>query len=243
MIIAVLYELCNYNTTITTQAVIDYQEATGDLKVDGIAGPKTRSAIVNKKRCNNIDPFAKNEVVDAEVNYAESDYAGKKEVQYYIGPHPGYLKRNDVIEVIKKATDQYGDNSSLSFSVVTEEEKADITFKWKMFPQEEDPMRFDGAGGALGRGGNGYVEFDLAERWVLGLDPDDKDLSDLFDPETWYRGQPTISLYYTALHEFGHCMGLVHSQNPNDVMSPWYNPKQTELSKNDIERLQAIVDA
>ena len=111
-----------------------------------------------------------------------------------------------------------------------------------MFNREDDPLRFDGSGGVLGRGGDGFVEFDIAERWTIGLDNDKDKLSDLFDPSTWYRGQPTISLYYTALHELGHALGLVHSIDANDVMSPWYNPKQLKLSKNDIDNLKKITD-
>ena len=66
---------------------------------------------------------------------------------------------------------------------------------------------------------------------------DQKELSDIHDVSTWRRGQPTISLYYTALHELGHTLGLDHSIDANDVMSPWYNPKQLKLSKNDKRRL------
>jgi len=227
----------------TKQAVSDYQTATGDLKVDGIAGPKTRNAIISKKRCANIDPFAKNDVVDPEVNYSSCKYAKSKELKYFIAVNPGYLKRSDVEAAIKKACDQYDKNTSLSFVKVDDEKETDIKFSWTMFNQEDDPLRFDGAGGVLGRGGNGYVEFDLAERWVIGLNGNEDDLSDLSDPSTWYRGQPTISLYYTALHELGHALGLVHSINPNDVMSPWYNPTQVELSQNDIENIKKIVDA
>ena len=71
-------------------------------------------------------------------------------------------------------------------------------------------------------------------------DDDQKELSELDDVSTWRRGQPTVSLYYTALHELGHAMGLDHSIYPDDVMSPWYNPKQTRLSANDRRRLREV---
>ena len=70
---------------------------------------------------------------------------------------------------------------------------------------------------------------------------DQKELSDLGDVSTWRRGQPTISLYYTALHELGHSLGLDHSIKADDVMSPWYNPKQMKLSENDKRRLIKVV--
>ena len=66
---------------------------------------------------------------------------------------------------------------------------------------------------------------------------DQKELSDIHDVSTWRRGKPTISLYYTALHELGHTLGLDHSISAGDVMSPWYNPKQITLSENDKRRL------
>ena len=196
----------------TKQAVIDYQNATGNLEVDGIAGPLTRGAIVSNKRCYNADPFAKNDVVDKDVEGINFE---TKDVKYSIGVQPGYLKRGDVESAIKKAADQYTNCSALSLSQVENREEADIHFSWAMFNREDDPLRFDGFGGVLGRGGNGFVEFDIAERWVLGMNGDEDDLSDLFDPKTWYRGQPTISLYYTALHELGHALGLVHSMKPH----------------------------
>ena len=224
----------------TKQAVEDYQRAAG-LKVDGIAGPKTRQSIAANKRCDNLDPFAKNEVVDDKVNFKEAKYANSKEIKYFIAVQPGYLKRDKVEEAIQKACAEYDNASALKFSKVDEEKEADIKFSWVMFNREDDPLRFDGSGGVLGRGGNGYVEFDAAERWAIGLD-ESEELSDLFDPKTWYRGQPTISLYYTALHELGHALGLVHSVDAADVMSPWYNPKQVKLSKNDIDNLKKVTE-
>eukprot|EP01084_Bolivina_argentea_P053345 97923_1 len=226
----------------TRQAVEDYQTATGTLKVDGIAGPKTRASIVNSKRCDNIDPFAKNDVADDTVNYSSCKYNSSKELKYFIGPNPGYLKRDKVEAVVAKACAQYDNNCSLTFSQISEEKECDIKFSFVMFDQEKDPLRFDGSGGVLGRAGNGYVELDFAERWAYGLGDDDEKLSDLFDPATWYRGQPTVSLYYTVLHELGHALGLVHDVTADNVMSPWYNPKQIELSANDIENLKKIVD-
>ena len=53
-----------------------------------------------------------------------------------------------------------------------------------MFNQQDDPLRYDGTGGVLGRTGNGFVEFDIAERLVIAMNGDEENLSDLYDPKT-----------------------------------------------------------
>ena len=228
---------------VTKQAVVDLQRAAGTLKVDGIAGPKTRASIVSTKRCDNVDPFAANDVVDGNVHFADSDYAEKREIRYFIGSQPGYLSRTAVEGAIERACAQYAAATPLSFAQSDDAETADITFSWTLFEREGDPLRFDGTGGVLGRAGDGFVHFDEAERWIIGDDDDQKELSDLSDPKTWHRGQPTISLQFTALHELGHALGLVHSDDPRDVMAPWYDPTKTKLTDNDIANLQRVIAA
>ena len=39
-----------------------------------------------------------------------------------------------------------------------------------------------------------------------------------------------------VLHEMGHVLGLGHSKNSEDVMSPWYNASLKALTQNDIDR-------
>ena len=186
------------------------------------------------KRCDNIDGFANSKVLDI---FSDK---GKYDFKYSIGIIPGYLNRDKVKEPIRKVCDEYtnGSDGILTFKELElissdQENKVDIEFNFKLFKFDEDILLYDGPGGILGNGGNGFVDFDLAERWVYGLsDQDQKELSDLHNVKTWRRGQPTVSLYYAALHELGHTLGLDHSINANDVMSPWYNPKQLKLSKN-----------
>merc|ERR1712013_902839 len=82
----------------TEQAVKDLQGAAGDLKVDGVAGPKTRSAIIAKKRCNNIDPFAKNDVVDEEIKMPSA-----LALKVFVAVQPGYLERASAVAAVEKA--------------------------------------------------------------------------------------------------------------------------------------------
>ncbi len=60
-----------------------------------------------------------------------------------------------------------------------------------------------------------------------------------FNPaENWHVGAST-DIYTVALHEIGHALGLGHTDDPDDVMYPYYQ-FGTALSSNDIGGAQAL---
>lgn len=63
----------------------------------------------------------------------------------------------------------------------------------------------------------------------------------LDDSETWGIGVNT-DLYSVTLHELGHALGLGHSDNPTDVMYPYYK-MQTTLQAGDIAAIQTMYAA
>ena len=91
-----------------------------------------------------------------------------------------------------------------------------------------DPFPFDGPGGVLAHTFYpappnpepiaGDMHLDDAERWQIGADTD---------------------VYTVVLHEAGHALGLVHTDNPNDVMYPYYRLGK-QLSSGDIGIVQSL---
>lgn len=57
-------------------------------------------------------------------------------------------------------------------------------------------------------------------------------------PLLWHSG---YSLFLVAAHEFGHAMGLEHSQDPGALMAPIYTyTKNFRLSHDDIKGIQEL---
>jgi hypothetical protein len=92
-----------------------------------------------------------------------------------------------------------------------------------------DSYPFDGPGGTLAH--TFYPYPSNAEPLAGDLHFD--------DDETWKIGGGDIDLFSLALHETGHALGLGHSDNPADVMYPYYK-KVTGLTANDAAAILQI---
>lgn len=70
----------------------------------------------------------------------------------------------------------------------------------------------------------GQVEFDIDENWVLR------------EPQYY----DSISLLAVATHEFGHTLGLLHSNDPAALMYPQYSPYNLQPAEDDIAGVQRL---
>jgi hypothetical protein len=87
----------------------------------------------------------------------------------------------------------------------------------------DDITRFDGPGGTIARAAPEYVHLDSSELWCVRNVP---------------SKASSFDIYSVVLHEFGHVLGLEHSSNVDDIMSPFYSLRSEPLTENDVAKVK-----
>ncbi|KAM9728212.1 uncharacterized protein ACNS7B_016215 [Menidia menidia] len=151
----------------------------------------------------------------------------KTVVTYRITEYTPDLSRGKVDATLAKALKLYSDVIPLDFKQIGSG-KADIMIMFKA-REHGDFAPFDGENGVLahafspGEGHGGDTHFDEDENWTLT--------------------SAGANLFLVAAHEFGHALGLAHSQVQTALMYPTYQYVSTEgykLPDDDREGVQAI---
>ncbi|XP_024430376.2 macrophage metalloelastase [Desmodus rotundus] len=151
----------------------------------------------------------------------------KRVITYRINNYTPDMKREDVDYIIQKAFQVWSNVTPLKFRRVNAGE-ADIMIRF-VYGAHGDFSPFDGRGGVAahaygpGPGIGGDAHFDEAEFWTKN-----------------YRG---ANLFLIAVHEFGHSLGLGHSNNPKAIMFPtvsYVNLNTFHLSPDDIRGIQFL---
>uniref|UniRef100_A0A3Q0R962 Matrix metallopeptidase 15 n=1 Tax=Amphilophus citrinellus TaxID=61819 RepID=A0A3Q0R962_AMPCI len=226
---------------IMSKAISDMQRFYG-LEVTGEMDPATLSAM-RRPRCGLPDRKPE-ELVDRsrKKRYVLTGQRWDKDhITYSIMNQniPPSLGEERTFDAIRKAFDVWRQVTPLTFEELPPENSingsqaklADILL---LFASgfHGDMSLFDGEGGSLahayypGPGIGGDTHFDADEPWTL----------DNHNPEG-------IDLFLVAVHEFGHALGLEHSDNPSATMAPFYQWVHTQnftLHEDDIRGIQYI---
>ncbi|XP_018603954.1 matrix metalloproteinase-20 [Scleropages formosus] len=150
----------------------------------------------------------------------------KSVISYSIGRYTSDMAPSTVDHLIGSALNVWGSASPLTF-VRSFSHNADIMVDF-VTREHGDSYPFDGPQGTLahaygpGTGIGGDTHFD--------------------DDEVWTTGSNGINLYLVAAHEFGHALGLSHSNNPESLMYPTYMKRNQHnlLSREDILNLNML---
>ncbi|KAG7516007.1 macrophage metalloelastase-like [Solea senegalensis] len=151
----------------------------------------------------------------------------KSVVTYRIVNYTPDLSHEEVDSAIAKALKIYSDVIPLTFKKIPSG-TADIMISFKS-GDHGDFAAFDGVSGVLahafspGEGHGGDTHFD--------------------EDETWTLTSAGSNLFLVAAHEFGHAMGMAHSQVETALMYPLYTYENTDgykLPDDDKQGVQAI---
>ncbi|MEE6472882.1 hypothetical protein FKM82_009761 [Ascaphus truei] len=154
----------------------------------------------------------------------------KKDIKYRILNYTPDMARADVDRAIKKAFKVWSDVTPLTFTrIYNRVSDIEISFGTQ---EHGDFYPFDGPLGVLAHA--------FAPGKFIGGDAH-------FDvDETWTARSAGFNLFLVAAHEFGHSLGLDHSELPGALMFPTYsyvNPKVFKLSEDDTVGIQALYGA
>uniref|UniRef100_A0A0A9Z365 Matrix metalloproteinase-14 n=2 Tax=Lygus hesperus TaxID=30085 RepID=A0A0A9Z365_LYGHE len=148
-----------------------------------------------------------------------------KNLTYKIAKYPKALLKSDTDLEIKKAFEVWSGVTPLTF---TQKKSGPVHIEVRFETGEHgDGDPFDGRGGTLAHAFfpvyGGDAHFDDAEKWSVNS----------------YHG---TNLFQVAAHEFGHSLGLSHSDIRSALMAPFYRGYQSsfELDEDDVEAIQAL---
>ncbi|XP_029673654.1 matrix metalloproteinase-14 isoform X4 [Formica exsecta] len=149
-----------------------------------------------------------------------------KNLTYKISKYPTGLNKQEVDKEIAKAFGVWSGETDLTFTRKTGRENVHIEIRFEV-GEHGDGDPFDGPGGTLAHAYfpvyGGDAHFDDSERWTIRS----------------YRG---TNLFQVAAHEFGHSLGLSHSDVKSALMAPFYRGYDPHfvLDQDDTDAIQAL---
>lgn len=213
----------------TVAALKKFQEAMS-IDANGVVGHETRKALLSALILGDDDE-------EPGARLPSIVKGGTTRWTLDLESVPPTLKIEALLKDLEAAFSTWAEAAEMQFVYVTAEQLAEapaaddvLTISFGKMATD-GTNAFDGPGGQLAHALPASIVFDASERWELSTES-----NPLRKHQTW--DEQYFQIKPVALHEIGHCLGLEHSPVPNDVMSAFYDAKQTELSPVDVERIK-----
>jgi len=204
-------------------AIIEFQAFAG-LNQTGILNEET-AALMSAPRCGVKDKIGTSNSARRKRYALQGSRWRVKELSYSITKYPKGLKSSDVDRELANAFQVWADVTELTF---TQARRGKVHIEIRFEKSEHgDGDPFDGPGGTLAHAYfpiyGGDAHFDEAEQWTISS----------------YKG---TNLFQVAAHEFGHSLGLSHSDVRAALMAPFYRGYESsfQLDTDDITAIQLL---
>ena len=225
------------NETDYEAALCLYQMKSADfgLNVTGICDQATKE-LMSRPRCGCEDIVKPEFKIMPQTLLGPQEYNigntkwKKKVLTWTISKYPlrnRNIPNERVDDAMRRGLQIWADQTTLRFKQVPTGSPADINISFEVRRHTRNPpfYDFDGKGGVLAHAffpESGVVHFDDDENFVLNS-PDGTEL------------------YIVAAHEFGHTLGISHSNIQAALMAPYYRySKNLKLHEDDIRAVQAL---
>jgi len=208
---------------VLTKAIQEFQAFAG-LNVTGDLNQETIE-LMNTPRCGVKDKIGFGTSSRSKRYALQGSRWRVKDLTYKISKYPRNLDKADTDKVVKEAFGVWASVTPLTF---TQKKSGPVHIEIRFERGEHgDGDPFDGPGGTLAHAFfpvyGGDAHFDDAEKWTVNS----------------YRG---TNLFQVAAHEFGHSLGLSHSDVKAALMAPFYRGYEPsfELHDDDIQAIQEL---
>lgn len=208
------------------EAVIAFQQFFG-REATGLLDPKTLS-LLEAPRCPVPDILRdENGNIQFASNYGWNTHSLTYCINGWIGDE---FTKEEQRQVVRELADSVERNCDLKFTEVSSTNQANIVMGVGQGAADD----FDGSNGVLG--------------WMQLPTKNSRQVQGKLDTaEFWKkvgsRAQGIVARAVLAHEFFGHGLGLVHENNPADLMNPYYSPNIYDLTPRTIQRLVSMYGA